>query len=496
MDNTNSAFDIYNDIKNRTSGNIYLGVVGPVRTGKSSFIRRFTDLMVLPFVNDALQAARIRDELPQSGTGRTVMTTEPKFIPAEAVTLHLDDSSDCSVRLIDCVGYMVDGALGGTEDQRPRMISTPWSPDPMPFNRAAELGTHKVITEHSTIGIVVTTDGSIGDIRRENYEPAEARVISELQAEKKPFVIVLNSTRPYDSETLALAASLEERWNAPVIPADCINMDEYTIRDIISSTLYQFPASQINITLPGFVTGLDISHRIKKHIIDLVRNWSSSINTLRDIRQNVVGLADGEITEGADIIKTDPGTGEVTIDLSCVNGLFYQVLSEIMDCEVRDDHHFFELIKDFSEAKKAHEKLRDALESVENTGYGIVRPKLSEMKLDRPEIFRQGSRYGVRLKAHAPSLHIISTEITTEIAPIVGSESQSEDLIKYLNNEFQEHPDRIWETNIFGRTLYDMVTDQINSKLNSVPEELQFKVKRSLQRISDEGKDYFICIII
>ena len=480
MDNTNSAFDIYNDIKNRTSGNIYLGVVGPVRTGKSSFIRRFTDLMVLPFVDDAAQAARIRDELPQSGTGRTVMTTEPKFIPAEAVTLHLDDSSDCSVRLIDCVGDMVDGALGGTEEQRPRMISTPWSPDPMPFDKAAELGTHKVITEHSTIGIVVTTDGSIGDIRRENYEPAEERVISELQAVKKPFVIVLNSTRPYDSETLALAASLEERWNAPVIPADCINMDAYTIRDIISSTLYQFPASQINITLPGFVTGLDISHRIKKHIIDLIRDWSSSINML----------------SGAAIIKADPGTGEVTIDPSCVNGLFYQVLSEIMDCEVRDDHHFFELIKDFSEAKKAHEKLRDALESVENTGYGIVRPKLSEMKLDRPEIFRQGSRYGVRLKAHAPSLHIISTEITTEIAPVVGSESQSEDLIKYLNTEFQEHPDRIWETNIFGRTLYDMVTDQINSKLNSVPEELQFKVKRSLQRISDEGKDYFICIII
>lgn len=496
MNNENNAFNIYNDIKNRTSGNIYIGVVGPVRTGKSSFIRRFTDLMILPFVDDRNQIARIRDELPQSGTGRTVMTTEPKFVPAEAVKLDIDRSSVCNIRLIDCVGYMVDGALGGMEDYMPRMISTPWSPEPMPFDKAAELGTHKVITEHSTIGIVVTTDGSIGEINRTSYEPAEERVISELQAVNKPFAIVLNSIHPYDNATLSLAASLEERWNAPVIPADCINMDEYTIRDIITSTLYQFPASQINITLPGFVTGLDISHHIKKHIIDLVHKWSSSINTLRDIRQNVVGLADGSITDSAIVTEIDPGTGEVTVALSCVKGLFYQVISEIMDCDVRDDHHFFELIKDFSKAKKAHEKLRDALESVESTGYGIARPKLSEMHLEPPEIFRQGSRYGVRLKAHAPSLHIISTEITTEIAPIVGSEGQSEDLIKYLNNEFQNHPDRIWETNIFGRTLYDMVTDQINSKLNSVPEELQFKVKRSLQRISDEGKDYFICIII
>ncbi len=494
--NTYNTFNIYNDIKNRTDGNIYAGIIGPARTGKSTFIRRFTDLMVLPFVDDANQARRIRDEMPQSGGGRTVMTTEPKFVPAEAVTLRLNDDSSCSVRLIDCVGYMVNGALGATENDAPRMISTPWSPEPMPFDKAAELGTHKVITEHSTIGIVVTTDGSIGDIPRSAYEPAEQRVVSELHSINKPFVIVLNSTRPYNDETLALAARLENSYNAPVIPADCLNMDEYTIRDILVSTLYQFPASQINIMLPGFVSGLDTNHRIKKHIVSLVQQWSSGIGTLRDVRQNIDALVDGEITDGAAVIKTDPGTGEVTVDLSCVNGLFYQVLGEIMDCEVRDDHHFFELIKDFSAAKKSYDKLSEALESVENTGYGIVRPKLSEMSLEQPEIFRQGSRYGVRLKARAPSLHIISTEITTEIAPVVGSESQSEDLIKYLNTEFREHPDRIWDTNIFGRTLYEMVTDQINSKLNNVPEELQFKVKRSLQRISDEGKDYFICIII
>ncbi len=494
--NTYSAFNIYNDIKNRTDGNIYIGIVGPVRTGKSTFIRRFTDLMVLPFLEDGPQAKRIRDELPQSGTGKTIMTTEPKFVPAEAVSLNLSKDSSCNVRLIDCVGYMVDEASGHSENGAPRMISTPWDPSPMPFDKAAEIGTRKVITEHSTIGIVVTTDGSIGDISRNSYIDAEQRVISELRSVNKPFAIVLNSTHPFEPQTLSLASELETAYDAPVIPADCINMDEYAIRDIIVSTLYQFPASQININLPGFVDGLDINHRIKQHIIQLVSRWSSNLTSLRDVRNTVSQLIDGEITETATILRTNPGTGEVTLDLTCMNGLFYQVLGEIMRCDITDDRHFFELIKDFTAAKQSHEKLKDALANVDKTGYGIVRPMLSEMRLEEPELFKQGNKYGVRLKAHAPSLHIISTEITTDISPIVGTESQSQDLINYLNKEFKEHPDNIWATNIFGRTLYDMVTDQINTKISSVPEELQLKVKRSLQRISDEGKDYFICIII
>ena len=494
--NTYSAFGIYSDIKSRTRGDIYIGVVGPVRTGKSTFIRRFTDLMVLPFIEDSHQSERIRDELRQSGTGRTIMTTEPKFVPAEAVRIQLNNDSSCNVRLIDCVGYMVDEAFGHSENGVPRMISTPWDPSPMPFDQAAELGTRKVITEHSTIGLVVTTDGSIGEIPRESYVDAEERVITELKAVNKPFVIVLNSTHPFTDETLSLAAELEMKYDAPVIPADCKGMDEYTIRDIMITSLYQFPASQININLPGFIDGLDISHHIKQHLIKLVSDWSSDLTTLRDIRNSIGRLVDGEITEDAMIANTDPGTGEVTIDLACMDGLFYQVLGEIMGCDVKNDRHFFQLIKDFTAAKYSHEKLKDALDAVSRTGYGIVRPMLSEMRLEEPELFRQGSKYGVRLKAHAPSLHIISTEITTDISPIVGTESQSQDLINYLNHEFQSHPDDVWSTNIFGRSLYDMVTDQINAKLNSVPEELQFKVKRSLQRISDEGKDYFICIII
>ncbi|MGN1350829.1 MAG: stage IV sporulation protein A, partial [Anaerovoracaceae bacterium] len=483
MKNEN-AFHIYNDIKNRTNGNIYIGIVGPARTGKSTFIRRFTEQMVLPFVEDASQSARIRDELPQSGGGRTVMTTEPKFVPAEAVTLKLTEESDCSVRLIDCVGYMVDGALGVTEGDQPRMISTPWSQDPISFEEAAAIGTRKVITEHSTIGIVITTDGSIGDIPRSAYVDAERQVIHDLKSVHKPFVIVLNSTRPYDDAVLQLASELEQTYEAPVIPGDCLHMDVPSIRDIILSTLYQFPASRISFRLPGFITGLPLTHPIKSHIVRTIRGWSSTVETLRDAGNSLASLSDGSIIRDVSLVRTDPGTGEITLEMNCENGLFYQVLGEIMECEVHNDTHFFQLIREFAEAKRSYDKLKEALSSVEDTGYGIVRPRLSEMKLDRPEVFRQGSRFGVRLKAHAPSLHIIRTEVTTEIAPVVGTESQSEDLVRYLNQEFADHPDRIWDTKIFGRTLYEMVTDQINSKLNSVPEELQFKVKRSLQRIS------------
>lgn len=496
---TYNAYDIYKDIRTRTGGDIYLGVVGPVRTGKSTFIRNFANLMILPYIEDPNAAARIRDELPQSGTGRTIMTTEPKFVPAEAAEIHLGSSMSCRVRLIDCVGYMVDGASGSFEpgaDGEIRMISTPWEDDPLPFDVAAETGTRRVITEHSTIGVIVTTDGSISSIPRSQYEESEERVVDELRKAKKPFVLVLNTTDPYSEDALALAQSLEEKYDAPVIPADCLNMTEEDIVEIITDILYQFPASRINIKLPGFIDGLDVSHNIKQQLIKNVKEWSESIETLRDVIHSCEALSDGEVISGAEIARTDPGTGNITVELSCVNGLFYKVIGEIMECSVKNDRHFFELIKDFSHAKKAYEKLQSALDEVEDSGYGIVRPHLSEMSLERPELFRQGNKYGVKIRAKAPSLHIIRTDITTEVSPIVGSENQSQDLIHYLNDQFRENPSSIWETNIFGKTLYEMVTDQIDNKLNSVPEELRFKIRRSLQRISDEGKEYFICIII
>ena len=496
---TYNAYDIYNDIRTRTGGDIYLGVVGPVRTGKSTFIRKFANLMILPYVEDFHTAERIRDELPQSGTGRTIMTTEPKFVPAQAAEIRLGSNTSCRVRLIDCVGYMVDGAAGSHDPENSsemRMISTPWSEEPVPFNVAAETGTRKVITEHSTIGIVVTTDGSISSIPRHQYEESEARVVAELKKTKKPFVILLNSTDPYSEETLTLAQNMEEKYGAPVLPADCLNMTEEDIAEIITDVLYQFPVSRISLKLPGFIDGLDISHNIKQKLITGVREWSESIESLRDVIQSCEKLTDGEVISDASILSTDPGTGSITVELSCVSGLFYKVIGEIMECDVRNDRHFFELIRDFSHAKKAYEKLQSALEDVEKTGYGIVRPQLSEMQLKNPEMFRQGNRYGVKIKATAPSLHMIRTDITTEVSPIVGSENQSRDLISYLSGQFREDPLNIWETNLFGKTLYEMVNDQIDSKLSSVPEELQQKIRRSLQKISDEGKEYFICIII
>lgn len=496
---TYHAYDIYRDIRTRTGGDIYLGVVGPVRTGKSTFIRNFANLMILPYIEDAGTAARIRDELPQSGTGRTVMTTEPKFVPAQAAEIRPGGSISCRVRLIDCVGYMVDGAAGSSEpgeDGEIRMISTPWDDEPLPFDAAAETGTRRVITEHSTIGILVTTDGSIGSIPRSQYVESEERVAEELRRSGKPFVIVLNTTDPYGEETLSLAGTLEEKYHTPVIPADCLHMTEEDISEIITDVLYQFPVSRINITLPGFIDGLDISHNIKQQLIHSVREWSEKVETLRDVIQSCKELADGEIIRTAEITNTDPGTGSSTVELSCVSGLFYKVIGEIMDCSVKNDRHFFELIRDFSHAKKAYDKLQDALKEVEDTGYGIVRPQLSEMTLESPELFRQGSKYGVKIRAKAPSLHIIRTDITTEISPVIGSESQSQDLIRYFREQFRENPSSVWETNIFGKTLYEMVTDQIDSKLNSVPGDLQFKIRRSLQRISDEGREYFICIII
>lgn len=495
---TYNAYDIYNDIRTRTGGDIYLGVVGPVRTGKSTFIRKFANLMILPYVEDVHTAERIRDELPQSGAGRSIMTTEPKFVPAQAAEISLGDIS-CRVRLIDCVGYMVEGASGSHDPEdssEMRMISTPWSEEPVPFSTAAETGTRKVITEHSTIGIVVTTDGSISSIPRHQYEEPEARVIEELKKAKKPFIILLNSTDPYSEETLALVQNMQEKYQAPVLPADCLHMTEEDIAEILTDILYQFPVSQINLRLPGFIDGLDISHNIKQKLITEIREWSENIESLRDVLQSCEKLKDDEVINDTSVIDVNPGTGSITLELSCISGLFYRVIGEIMGCEVRSDRHFFELIRDFSHAKKAYEKLQNALEDVEQTGYGIVRPQLSEMQLKDPEMFRQGSRYGVKIKASAPSLHMIRTDITTEIYPIVGSENQSRDLIRYLSGQFKEDPLNIWETNIFGKTLYEMVNDQIDSKLSSVPEELQQKIRRSLQKISDEGKDYFICIII
>ena len=492
----NEKTNIYESIAERTQGDIYLGVVGPVRSGKSTFIKRFMDLLVMPNLKNAYVKQRVIDEMPQSGAGKTIMTAEPKFVPAEAAELALAGNVKLKVRMVDCVGYMVPGVLGHMEDGKMRMVSTPWHDEKLPFVTAAEIGTKKVIREHSTIGIVVTTDGSIGDLPRESYESAEERVINELKEIGKPFVVVMNAREPQSEMTLGLAEDMRERHKVPVIPVDCARMSIETLEDILSKALYQFPASQINFYLPGFTEGLSEEHWIKASIISGMMRWADTFENIEDIKQSIGTLADGEIIESVEIDNIDLSTGNIDVNVNMAEGLFYKVVEELMEHEVKNDAQFFSLLREFATAKKEYDKLESAMRQVEETGYGIVQPRLSEMVLAEPEIFRQGSKYGVRFKAKAPSMHIIKTDITTEVSPVVGTEKQSEDLVRHLIAEFESEPDKIWQTNLFGKSLHEMVEEQMENKLTSVPESIRVKVQHSLQKISDEGKDYFICIII
>jgi stage IV sporulation protein A len=488
--------NIYESIAERTQGDIYIGVVGPVRTGKSTFIKRFMDLLVIPNVTNSFVKERVRDELPQSGAGKTITTTEPKFVPAEAVAIELPGNINFKVRMVDCVGYMVNSAIGHTENGKARMVNTPWQEDRIPFEEAAEIGTRKVITDHSTIGIVVTTDGSVGEIERESFVPAEERVIRELKELNKPFVVVLNTLSPEGEEARELKASLEAKYSVPVIAANCAKMNTETLNYILSETLYEFPAAQISFHLPGFVDGLPNDHWIKASIINNVKEWSKTFDNIRDIQNSINYLEDGSIIQNLEVTSMDLCTGSIEVEMVPVKGLFYTVLEEIMGQKIENDYHFFNLVKEYSEDKKAYDKLKSAMVQVDETGYGIVQPKLTEMVLEEPELFKQGSKFGVRLKAKAPSLHIIKTDITTEVSPVVGSEKQSEDLIRYLLAEFESDPSKIWDTNIFGKSLYEMVTEQMESKLSNVPDHIRVKVQKSLQKISDEGKEYFICIVL
>ncbi|MBQ9931383.1 MAG: stage IV sporulation protein A [Firmicutes bacterium] len=490
------SYDIYESMAQRTGGDLYIGVVGPVRSGKSTFIKRFMDLLVLPYVENAFTRDRIRDELPQSGTGRTITTTEPKFIPAEAAEIRLPGGLHCRVRMADCVGYMIRGAAGHLEEGAPRMVNTPWQPERIPFTEAAEMGTRKVMEDHSTIGIVVTTDGSIGEIPREDYAPAEERVIRELQELGKPFLVLLNSTDPEGEAAQALASEMQSFYQTPVLPVNCARMSSSVLEDILCQVLYAFPPSEIRFRLPGFLEGLSFDHWAKDLLIGNIRKWCDDFETLRDIQDTAKNLADGQVIAEASLENMDLGSGLAEVSMKEVPGLFYQIISEITGYEIKDDSRFFTLLTDLARAKKAYSKLEEAMAQVEEEGYGIVQPELSEMALEDPEIFRQGSRFGVRLRAKAPSLHIIRTAVTTEVAPVVGSEKQSEDLVQYLTSEFENDPAKIWETNIFGKSLYEMVTEQMECKLTNVPENVRYKVQRSLQKVADEGKEHMICFVL
>ncbi|MDD3839791.1 MAG: stage IV sporulation protein A [Clostridia bacterium] len=489
-------FDIYKNIAERTDGDIYIGVVGPVRTGKSTFIKRFMDLLVLPNIDNIHKKERAKDELPQSAAGRTIMTTEPKFVPNEAVEIKLNENAALKVRMVDCVGYLVKGALGYLEGNVPRMVNTPWYEREIPFEEAAELGTRKVITDHSTIGIVVTTDGSITEIPRSDYIEAEERVIKELKEINKPFIILLNSTKPYDDDTINLRDALEEKYEVPVILVDCLNMNEDDIKNILEKILFEFPVSEINIDMPRWAQALEIDHWLIADILNGVKNYISDLYKVRDIKNNLDVFNEIEYLEDVDIKNISLGKGSADIKVSTEEGLFYKVLAEESGYKIEGEHQLIGLLRELAYAKQQYDRLADALGEVKRIGYGVVKPQLEELKLEEPEIVRQGNRFGVRLRASAPSLHIIKADITTEVSPIVGTEKQSEELIRYLLEEFETDTSKIWESNIFGKSLHALVNEGLSNKLQKMPEDAQIKLRETIQRIVNEGDGGLICIIL
>ena len=487
---------IYKDIAERTGGDIYIGVVGPVRSGKSTFIKRFMESLVLPNMGEGYSRERARDEMPQSAAGKTVMTTEPKFIPDEAVIVRLDDSAAMRVKMIDCVGYLIPEAMGTVENGQPRMVRTPWSQEPMPFTEAAEMGTHKVITEHATIGMLVTTDGSIGEIPRESYVEAEERVVSELKAMGKPFAIILNSARPGSDEAVALAYELESKYGVPVALVSCLDLDAEDIRHILELVLHEFPVAEVRIRLPEWTCALEPTHRIHASLIAALRRSADRVSKIGDIREAFADLSDNEYIEKATVDEVDLGRGCAQITLHMADGLYYQVISEMTGFDIGGEKELIDLLTQLAGMKAEYDKVAAALHDCEEKGYGIVMPDVEDMRLDEPEIVRQSGGYGVRLRASASSVHMIRANIEAEINPIVGSEQQSEDLVRYMLKEFEEDPGRIWDSNMFGKSLYELVNEGIHAKLEHMPEASRTKLSETLERIINEGSGGLICILL
>ncbi len=488
--------DIYKDIAERTDGDIYVGVVGPVRTGKSTFIKKFMELLVLPNIDNEYKRERAIDELPQSAAGKTIMTTEPKFIPNEAVEITIADNLKLKTRMVDCVGYLVNNAIGYLEDDMPRMVKTPWSAEEIPFERAAEIGTKKVIEEHSSIAILVTTDGSITGIPREDYVEPEERVARELSAKQKPFVIVLNSADPTSDECERLAKQLEAKYGTAVVSLNCTELSLDNINDIFSKILLEFPIEQINIRFPRWIEGLQDTNEIKTELFNEIKECFSETKKLKEINDDVRKLQSTQVITRTEITKIELGTGNVELNISLKEELFYKVLTEITGEEISDEGKLFAKITEFSKIKKEYDKLEYALHEVNERGYGIVNPTVDDLILEEPEIIKQGSKFGVKLKAKAPSLHMIRINTETEISPIVGSEKQSEELVNYLLSEFEEDKKKIWDSNIFGKSVHDLVNEGLQNKLARMPEEAQMKIQETLQRIVNEGSGGLICIIL
>ena len=492
----NQATGIYQDMARRTGGSIYIGVVGPVRTGKSTFIKRFMETQVIPNMADSYQRDRAKDELPQSGSGRTIMTAEPKFVPEDAIQVSVGEGADFSVRLIDCVGYMVPGAMGQMEEDQPRMVMTPWADHALPMAQAAEIGTHKVITEHSTVGIVITTDGSITDIPRQDYEEAEQRVIEELQAIGKPFILLLNSAQPNSEHTLSLVNELESRYNVKCVAVNCLTLTDEEISEILQSLLFEFPLQELDLYLPTWVEALSADHPIRAGLYQTIHDETDRLYHIRDISSCLQALRSNENIASASIRSINLGIGVAEAEIQLPREAFYQTISQQSGLEVKDDGDVMQMLTELGKVKGEYDKVAYALERAKTTGYGIVMPSVEELNLEDPEIVKQGGRYGVKMKASAPSIHMIRADVETTVSPIVGNEKQSEDMLNYLLQEFEGDTTKLWQSNIFGRSFHEIVGEDLQAKLKRMPEDAQGKLRQALERIINEGGGGLICIIL
>ncbi len=488
--------NVYQDISRRTDGDVYIGVVGPVRTGKSTFIKRFMDSLVLPNIQDESVYRRTVDELPQSSAGRTIMTTEPKFIPEESVEVDLGDNVTFKVRMIDCVGYIVDSALGHSEEDAPRMVKTPWSDEEMPFDEAAEIGTQKVITDHSSIGLVITTDGSFNEIPREDYIESERRVVSELKSINKPFIVLLNTSNPGSESAARLAENLSEEYQVPVLPVNCIELSENEIKRILAQLLFEFPVREIKVDIPRWVVTLDKEHWLKSALFESINNSAKGIEKIREIQDTIARLGENEYVTNAKLCALDLGAGSASVCIDIKPDLFYKVLSEQTGLSVSDECDLMKTLSELSEKQEEFDKIAKAYQQVEETGYGIVMPTIDQLTLDEPQIIKQSGKYGIKLRASAPSIHMMKIETQTEVTPIVGSEQQSEELVSYLLKEFEENPEKIWDSNIFGKSVHELVNEGLHNKLYRMPPEARKKIGDTIQKIINDGCNGLICIIL
>ena len=488
-------FEIYDDIKNRTNGDIYIGVVGPVRVGKSTFISSFMQKFVLPNIEEKNEKERAIDELPQSADGKTIMTTQPHFVPNDAVKIKIANT-EMKVRMIDCVGYLASGVMGHTEEDKPRLVKTPWSEKELPFEEAATVGTNKVISEHSTIGILVTTDGSVTDLVRNNYIEAEEKVVAALKDCGKPFVVVLNCKNPSSSDSKKLAASLCEKYGVPIIPLNALELKDDDVDKIIENVLMEFPVRSIKVKMPDWISALNFDSDIISEIANEMKKASLKLNKLSDASKNQIAFAESECFDPIAISTIEAGDGTIKFNVIPKENLFYKVLSNECGFDIEDDFTLISIIKELAVAKLEYDKLKDALEQVKETGYGIVQPRKDDLELGQPEIIKQGSRYGVKIKASAPSLHILRVDVESEVTPLIGSEDQSQDLAKNLVEQYENDPNSLWDTNILGKSLYSVVGDNINSKIVMMPVEAQRKMRKTLGRIVNEGKGGVLCILL